>query len=201
MVPEETSKPGAESPDTPGSTETAAPHGRRSSRRRGHRGRGRRPQPTPSQLEPAPAPSVEPAPPPPPPVELTPQEDAVPALEPQPETAPSLPPEVEADLGAPAPAITVAETAPLERPARAPAPHHRPLQPAPRMTIQQLIDDVNDIIGALRKTSDEMEEVLEALEVIERQGGADEREIESLRRALRQMQRPRDGGGPHHRGR
>jgi len=34
--------------------------------------------------------------------------------------------------------------------------------------------------------------------VIERQGDATERELESLRRALRQMQRPRDGG---HRGR
>ena len=37
-----------------------------------------------------------------------------------------------------------------------------------------------------------MEEVLEILEVAERQKDADEREIESLRRALRQVQRPRE---------
>jgi hypothetical protein len=39
-----------------------------------------------------------------------------------------------------------------------------------------------------------MEEVLETLEVIERQSDASERELDSLRRALRQMQRPREGG-------
>jgi hypothetical protein len=38
-----------------------------------------------------------------------------------------------------------------------------------------------------------MEEVLETLEIAERQKDADEREIESLRRALRQLQRPRSG--------
>ncbi len=38
-----------------------------------------------------------------------------------------------------------------------------------------------------------MEEVLETLELAERQQDADEREIESLRRALRPLQRPRGG--------
>ena len=36
-----------------------------------------------------------------------------------------------------------------------------------------------------------MEEVLELVELAERQKLADEQEIESLRRALRQLQRPR----------
>jgi hypothetical protein len=42
-----------------------------------------------------------------------------------------------------------------------------------------------------------MEEVLETLELAERQKDADENEIESLRRALRQFQRPREGGQRH----
>ncbi len=46
-----------------------------------------------------------------------------------------------------------------------------------------------------------MDAVLEMLEQFERQGDADEREIESLRRALRNLQRPRDGGQHSHRGR
>ena len=41
-----------------------------------------------------------------------------------------------------------------------------------------------------------MDEVLETLELAQRQQGADEQEIESLRRALRQLQRPREGGPP-----
>jgi hypothetical protein len=44
-----------------------------------------------------------------------------------------------------------------------------------------------------------MEEVLELLEMLERQSGADQREIDNLRRALRQVQqfRPREGGHGH----
>jgi hypothetical protein len=38
-----------------------------------------------------------------------------------------------------------------------------------------------------------MEEVLETLELADRQKIEDEREIESLRRALRQLHEPRDG--------
>lgn len=56
------------------------------------------------------------------------------------------------------------------------------------------IEEVNGIVDALRNALDDMEEVLEMLELFERQKNADEREIESLRRALRQMHRPRDGG-------
>jgi len=39
-----------------------------------------------------------------------------------------------------------------------------------------------------------MEEVLETLEMAERQKTADEQEIETLRRGLRQLHRPREGG-------
>ena len=41
-----------------------------------------------------------------------------------------------------------------------------------------------------------MEEVLETLELAERQKYADEQEIETLRRGLHQLHRPREGG--HH---
>jgi hypothetical protein len=76
----------------------------------------------------------------------------------------------------------------------------RPHQPASRASIQQAIEQVNRIVQSLKEASDEMEGVLEMLELFERQGDADEREIESLRRALRQFQRPRDGGHHSHRG-
>ena len=62
--------------------------------------------------------------------------------------------------------------------------------------ISQAIDEVAQIIEALKRVLDQMEEVLELAELAERQKNGDEQEIESLRRALRQMQRP---GGPRHR--
>lgn len=60
--------------------------------------------------------------------------------------------------------------------------------------VQNAIEEVNRIIQTLKETLDDMEEVLETLEFAERQKNADEREIESMRRALRQLQRPHDGG-------
>lgn len=68
---------------------------------------------------------------------------------------------------------------------------------ASRPTIQQAIDQVTDVIEALRKALDDMEQVLEMLEEVERQSSGDQREIESLRRALRQLHRPREGGHSH----
>jgi hypothetical protein len=56
------------------------------------------------------------------------------------------------------------------------------------------IEEVNQIINVLQDTLDDMEEVREMLEIFERQANADDREIESLRRALRHLQRPREGG-------
>jgi hypothetical protein len=68
-------------------------------------------------------------------------------------------------------------------------------QPASKETIQQAIDDVNQISDTLRDTLDEVDELLELLEIAERQETASQQEIDSLRRALRNLQRPRGGGG------
>jgi len=78
----------------------------------------------------------------------------------------------------------------------------QPRRPASPETIQQAIDEVNHIIETLRDSLDEMDEVLELLEIAERQKNADEQEIESLRRAMTSLQRPRGGerggaGGSH----
>ena len=68
------------------------------------------------------------------------------------------------------------------------------------MAVQQAIEEVNQIIETLRATLDDMEAVLETLELAERQKIADEQEIETLRRGLRQLHRPREGGqhSPRH---
>lgn len=79
------------------------------------------------------------------------------------------------------------------------APHireQRPSSPAAPASVQQAIEEVNRIIETLRGTLDDMEEVLETLELAERQQNADEQEIETLRRGLRQLHRPREGA-PH----
>lgn len=57
--------------------------------------------------------------------------------------------------------------------------------------ISQAINEVMQILDSLRRVVEQMEEVLELVELAERQKLADEQEIESLRRALRQLQRPR----------
>jgi hypothetical protein len=67
---------------------------------------------------------------------------------------------------------------------------------APQTSVYKAIEEVNAIVDSLRGALDDMEEILEMLELFERQKNADEREIESLRRALRQVHRPRDGGHP-----
>lgn len=66
--------------------------------------------------------------------------------------------------------------------------------PVAQASVHKAIEEVNAIVDCLRTSLDDMEEVLEMLELFERQKNADEHEIESLRRALRQMHRPRDGG-------
>ena len=93
-----------------------------------------------------------------------------------------------------------AEPAPEHRePAR---PRHeaaerRDFRPAAPQAIADAIAEVNHVIASLRQVLDEMEEVLETLELAEVQKNADEREIQSLRNALRQMER-RGGGEPRH---
>ena len=62
------------------------------------------------------------------------------------------------------------------------------------MAVQEAIEEVTRIIATLRATLEDMDEVLETLELAERQKIADEQEIETLRRGLRQLQRPRDDG-------
>ncbi len=66
----------------------------------------------------------------------------------------------------------------------------RERRPASPEAIQKAIEQVNHIIESLRESLDEMEEVLETIEVAERQKNADEAELESLRRSLGRL-RPR----------
>jgi hypothetical protein len=84
----------------------------------------------------------------------------------------------------------------------APAPAEPPPPPiyresgGPQSPLADAITQVTQIIEELKTVLNEMDEVLETLEVAERQKLDDEKEIESLQRALRQLHRPRDGG--HH---
>jgi hypothetical protein len=82
-------------------------------------------------------------------------------------------------------------------PERRPSPEPPPkkdFRPASQRSVQEAIDDVSEIVETLRTTLEDMEELLETLELAERQKDADEQEIESLRRSLRQLHRPRDSG-------
>jgi len=74
-----------------------------------------------------------------------------------------------------------------------PSPELPARRPAAPMAVQEAIEQVNQIVQTLREALDAMDEVLETVELAERQKIADEHEIESLRRALRQLQSPRDG--------
>jgi hypothetical protein len=83
-----------------------------------------------------------------------------------------------------------------ETPVR-PVPSRQKFQPpvhAPRAAkpggspLLQAADDVADVIESLKQTLAQMEEVMELIELAERQKLTDEREIESLHRALRQLQ-------------
>jgi hypothetical protein len=83
---------------------------------------------------------------------------------------------------------------PLREPREIPRPATREPQARAPMAVQQAIEEVNQIIDTLRGSLDDMEAVLETLELAERQKNADEQEIETLRRGLRQLHRPREGG-------
>ncbi len=65
----------------------------------------------------------------------------------------------------------------------------RDFQPASPASVTEAIDEVNRIMTSLRQVLDTMEEILETLELAEVQKTADEREIQSLRNALRSMDR------------
>jgi hypothetical protein len=118
---------------------------------------------------------------------------------------------VEADETVAAPLAPSSNELPAPRPVREPAPAPAPMpepprasepppsRPAPPASVQAAIETVNDIIGALNSALKEMEDVLEGLEVIERQQTASDYELETLRRKLRHLHHPR-GGGSHDRG-
>jgi hypothetical protein len=179
MAPDQDLQTGTKQPDTPAAADAPRP-GRRSGR--GHRGRGRRRRsraPRPEQAS-----STEPA--------SSAQPESV-----SPDTGASGESGARAEESLPfaEPKTTHASESLLPAPA-----HARPAQPASKASIQAAIDQVNDIIRALKESLEQMDEVLESLEYFERQGDADEREIESLRRTLRQLQRSREGGPHPHRG-
>ena len=90
-----------------------------------------------------------------------------------------------------------------EFPAR-PAPPRQKFQPAiptPRAAkpdgsaISQAVIEVTQIVESLKQALNQMEDVLELAELAERQKLTDEREIDSLRQLLRQLQHPRSGRG------
>ncbi|MGD0615807.1 MAG: hypothetical protein ABSA69_10250 [Verrucomicrobiota bacterium] len=64
--------------------------------------------------------------------------------------------------------------------------------------VSQAIEEVNLVIEELKRALDQMEEVLETLELAERQKIDDEREIDALQQALRKLRRPGPGGPPRH---
>ena len=122
---------------------------------------------------------------------------------PPPQTQPPVESETPAQVEAAAPqqltqpALTPPEPKPLlqriQRPAeRVPLARGAIAEPLPHgSAISQAMDEVMEIVEALKRAVDQMEDVLELVELAERQKLGDEREIESLRRALRNIhQRP-----------
>jgi hypothetical protein len=106
-----------------------------------------------------------------------------------------LPPAAPSDAPlAEAAAAVVPEAFPQVEPEAAPAVHTAPEPKLQGSAISQALSEVMDIVESLKHANEQMEEVLELVELAERQKIADEHEIESLRRALRQMQRPRSSG-------
>lgn len=96
------------------------------------------------------------------------------AVQPMPEASA---PEIAAERPAPAPLLERVQRLTERAAAVAPAPHGS--------AISRAIDEVMAIVEALKQAVDQMEDVLELVELAERQKLADEREIEALRRALR----------------
>lgn len=86
-----------------------------------------------------------------------------------------------------------------QRPPQQEPEHEQPLREplserGPRVrSVTQAIEQVNEIIAELKHALEEMDDILETLELAERQKIDDEREIENLQGALRRLNRPRDG--------
>lgn len=64
-------------------------------------------------------------------------------------------------------------------------------RPADISAISQAVAHATEIAESLKHTLDQLDEILELVELAERQKLADEREIDELRRALRRIQPPR----------
>ena len=175
MAPEQDLQSPTEHTDSPAAAETPRPT--RSSGR-GHRGRGRRHRGRKPRTETASEG-----------VAQKPQEAEIP---------PERTPRTEA-AGPEGALAGETGTSPVETYSTQPLSQHKG-QPGSKANIQEAIDQVTQIIHTLKESLEQMDEVLELLEYFERQGDADEREIEALRRSLRQLQRPREGGQHSHRG-
>ena len=87
------------------------------------------------------------------------------------------------------------ENRPPERQRQPPAQRQwaKPIdfRPAETTAISEAVAHATEIAESLKQMIDQLDEVLELVEVAERQKLADEREIEELRRALRRIQPPR----------
>jgi hypothetical protein len=70
-----------------------------------------------------------------------------------------------------------------------------PMSAAAASSLAHAVDEVHAIVESLEHALEQMEEVMRLVETAERQKIGDEHEIESLRRALRQLQ-SRGGGRP-----
>jgi len=76
----------------------------------------------------------------------------------------------------------------------APVPAAAPVARAPKpdgSAIGRTVEEVRQIVESLEQALGQMEEVLRLVELAEHQKFADERELESLRRALHKLQPPR----------
>ena len=94
-----------------------------------------------------------------------------------------------------------------ETPTPAPLPKPRHSQPASsppaakrdRSAVSEAVEEVRQIVESLEQALEQMEEVLRLVEQAEHQKSADDRELESLRRALHRLQPPhrqrREEGG------
>jgi hypothetical protein len=71
----------------------------------------------------------------------------------------------------------------------APVPAARAAKPE-GSAIGQTVEEVRQIVESLEQALEQMEEVLRLVELAEHQKNADERELESLRRALHKLQPP-----------
>jgi hypothetical protein len=112
------------------------------------------------------------------------------------EPAPEAPPAHEHEhRPAPEPARQRPPARPIQPEYRRPEPRSwaKPpdFRPAEVSAISQAVAHATEIAESLKHTIDQLDEILELVELAERQKLADEREIDELRRALRRIQPPR----------